>query len=133
MSSHDVVNKVRRLTGEKRVGHAGTLDPNATGLLIVGVGREYTKKLGDISKNTTKVYLATVSLGEEKDTDDSEGITTKKTKNITPPSEQKVKTVLESFKGNQNQTPPIFSSIKVNGKRAYKLAREGKKGNPNDK
>ena len=64
MTSHDVVNRVRKIKGVKKVGHGGTLDPNATGLLIIGVGRENTKLLGDISKNTKKTYLAEIFLGE---------------------------------------------------------------------
>ena len=73
ITSHDVVDGVRRITGERKVGHAGTLDPNAVGLLIVGVGRESTKKLGGLSKDTTKTYEAEIFLGEERSTDDVEG------------------------------------------------------------
>ena len=72
ISSHDVVNRIRRITGEKRVGHAGTLDPNATGLLIVAVGRDSTKKLSEFLK-LDKEYLAEITLGEERDTDDALG------------------------------------------------------------
>src|SRR3989344_4549087 len=74
ITSHDVVDKVREITGEKKVGHAGTLDPNATGLLIIGVGRKSTKLLGEILKNTSKTYEAEIYLGEERDTDDVEGV-----------------------------------------------------------
>src|SRR6185369_17441693 len=84
MTSHDVVNIVRRNTSEKRVVHAGTLDPNATGLLIVGVGREETKKLGEITKNTDKTYEAEIFLGESRDTDDVEGKITSKNEQIIP-------------------------------------------------
>src|SRR3989344_155893 len=73
ITSHDVVDRVRFVTGERRVGHAGTLDPNATGLLIIGIGRESTKKLGKIAKDTKKTYIAEIFLGEERDTDDPEG------------------------------------------------------------
>jgi len=73
ITSHDVVNKIRKFTGIKKVGHAGTLDPNATGLLIIGIKRQSTKKLGAISKNTTKTYEAEILLGEERTTDDVEG------------------------------------------------------------
>ncbi len=72
MTSHDVVDEVRRITGEKRVGHAGTLDPMATGVLVVGIGRDATKRLGDIV-GSEKEYIATVKLGETSTTYDAEG------------------------------------------------------------
>jgi len=128
MTSHDVVDRVRKATGVKKVGHAGTLDPNATGLLIVGVSRESTKLLGSLSKDTKKTYIAEVFLGEVKDTDDVEGKTLKKSskKEI---DETKIKKVLESFIGKQKQVPPAYSAIKVGGKKAYNIARSGKKVN----
>lgn len=129
-TSHDVVNIVRRITGERRVGHGGTLDPNATGLLIIGVGRESTRKLGKISKNTRKSYVAEIILGEERDTDDAEGIklivNSSKLKNKSKISKTKILNVLKSFLGEQNQTPPVYSAIKIKGKKAYELARKGK-------
>ncbi len=81
-TSHDVVNRIRQVTGEPKVGHGGTLDPNATGLLIVAVGRASTKKLGLFSKNMDKTYEAEIILGEERTTDDVEGdvITTNEAK-----------------------------------------------------
>lgn len=128
ITSHDVVNLVRVKTGEKRVGHAGTLDPNATGLLIVGVGRQSTKKLSDLAKNTKKTYVAEIYLGEERSTDDVEGEVTKK-KKIKKVSKEKIEKVLKSFVGEQKQTPPMFSAIKIKGKPAYKLARKGQEIN----
>jgi len=131
MTSHDVVDRIRKMTGEKRVGHAGTLDPNATGLLVVGVGREFTKKLGKISKNTKKTYSAVIFLGITTATDDTEGEILEK---ISPTeviklsiSETKVKKTLKGFLGKQKQMPPIYSAIKVKGKPAYKYARGGEK------
>jgi len=124
MTSHDVVDVVRKITGERRVGHAGTLDPNATGLLIVGVGREATKKLGDLTKNTKKTYEAEIILGANSTTDDSEGeITKQDDKRL---SYEEIKKTLESFVGEQMQTPPAYSAIKLKGRKAYELARQGK-------
>lgn len=124
ITSHDVVYRVRRATGVKKVGHGGTLDPNASGLLIVGVGREATKKLGDITKNTKKTYIAEIAFGEERDTDDIEGKTIRESE--TTPTEESIKGILKTFLGKQKQTPPIYSAIKKDGKKAYELARKGK-------
>lgn len=124
MTSHDVIDAVRKITGERRVGHAGTLDPNATGLLIVAVGRDETRKLGDLSRNTDKTYEAEVYLGEERDTDDSEGQVVKKAdigKTITL---NLIKQTLKKFSGEQSQVPPAYSAIKIKGKKAYQLARK---------
>lgn len=125
ITSHDVVDKVRKVTGEKKVGHAGTLDPNATGLLIVGVGREATRKLGEIAKSTKKAYEAEIFLGEERDTDDAEGVTISKAKGLLPPGKNEVRKILLSFIGKQMQTPPAYSALKIKGRKAYELARRG--------
>lgn len=125
ITSHDVVDIVRRKTNERRVGHAGTLDPMATGLLIVGVGREFTKQLGDITKNTTKTYEAQVTLGATSDTDDADG-TVQSVKEVTiHPDFNEINTILKTFEGEQLQRPPKFSAIKLQGKKAYELARNG--------
>jgi len=121
-TSHDVVAKVKRILHEKRVGHAGTLDPNATGLLIVGTGAD-TKKLGTITKNTTKTYEAEIILGENRDTDDVDGKLTSKNDQIIP-TKNKVKSVVKTFIGEIEQIPPVFSAIKLKGKKAYQLARK---------
>lgn len=126
ITSHDVVYKARKATGVKKVGHGGTLDPNASGLLIVGVGREATKKLGEITKNTNKSYRAEITVGEERDTDDIEGQVTRK-KDIDHLSDEKITEALNSFLGKQKQKPPIYSAIKKGGRKAYELARKGKK------
>lgn len=126
-TSFDVVAKVRgqvkAATGLKRpkVGHAGTLDPLATGLLIILVG-DYCKRAQEYSK-LDKTYEVQLKLGETSTTDDAEG-------EITPVSGQKptleeVTSAIESFVGEISQVPPIFSAIKIDGKRAYKLARAG--------
>lgn len=124
MTSHDVVDEIRNSTGEQRVGHAGTLDPFATGVLVVAVGREDTKKLGKIAQHTEKEYQAILVLGKTSTTGDPEGeITIGSKKEIT---QDEIKTVLQKFKGEITQTPPAFSAIKIKGVRAYKLARAGK-------
>jgi len=127
ITSHDVVDRVREITGERKVGHAGTLDPNATGLLVLGIRREATRELGKISKATKKIYEAEIYLGEERDTDDIEGIVVSKVKGFLAPSKNEVVKVLASFIGKQSQKPPIFSAIKIRGKKAYELARKGRK------
>lgn len=127
MTSHDVVDRLRTITGERRVGHAGTLDPNATGRLILGIGRESTKKLGKISKDTRKTYMAEIVLGEERDTDDSEGKVVLKAKGVLPPGRKEVVKILREFLGEQEQIPPKYSAIKLKGKKAYELARKGMK------
>jgi len=125
-TSHDIIYDVRKVTGEKRVGHAGTLDPNATGLLIVGVGRGSTKKLGWITKDTKKTYEAEIFLGETRDTGDSEGKIISQNEHFQSPKITQVETILKEFKGKQEQMPPAYSAIKIKGRKAYELARKGK-------
>jgi tRNA pseudouridine55 synthase len=127
MTSHDVVDRIRRITGERRVGHGGTLDPNATGLLIVGIGRGSTKKLGSLAKKSRKTYIAEIVLGEERDTDDSEGRIVVKARGVLPPGRKEIVELLRQFLGDQKQIPPKYSAVKVKGKKAYELARAGKK------
>ena len=124
-TSHDIVYKAKKIFN-KKVGHTGTLDPNATGVLplLVGKGTEISKYL----INHDKTYEAILQLGEKKDTADSEGQTIEE-KKITPEmlEEQNVKNVLKSFEGKQEQVPPMYSAIKVNGKKLYEYARKGEK------
>lgn len=126
ITSHDVVNALRKITGEKKIGHAGTLDPFATGLLIVGIGRQSTKRLWEITEGNKKEYLAELVLGKETDTLDSTGKTQKINKVNKSPSEILIKKVLGSFIGQKKQIPPKYSAIKLAGKKSYELAREGK-------
>lgn len=131
-TSFDVVNKVRRLiqyselnvTGKKRfpVGHTGTLDPMATGLLVLLLGT-YTKRAPGLTK-LDKSYEVTMRLGRTSTTADEEG--EKTIVSEVQPTLGQVTSALHQFEGDIMQTPPIFSAIKVNGQRAYKLAREGK-------
>lgn len=128
-TSFDVVAKVRgiirRETGVKRVkvGHTGTLDPLATGLLVLVVG-SYTKRVPELSK-ADKTYEVTVKLGETSSTGDEEGIKAKSGESREMSFEE-LQTVLKTFVGEIEQVPPAYSAIKVNGQRAYKLARAGK-------
>jgi len=127
MTSHDVVGRVRKITNEKRVGHGGTLDPLASGVLVIGITRESTKKLSEILKNTDKEYIAVLELGKTSTTDDREGEITI-SKNISELKNIKIERIektLEKFKGEIEQTPPIYSAIKIKGTPAYKLARRG--------
>lgn len=123
-TSHDVINQLRRITGIKKIGHAGTLDPLASGVLVVGIGREATKKLGEIVKKE-KEYLAEIKLGETSATFDSEGEKIKvKVESI--PKLIRIKTAIADFIGKVEQTPPQYSAIKIKDKPAYKYARQGK-------
>lgn len=147
-TSFDVVAYVRKIarakTGDKKikVGHAGTLDPFATGLLIVGIGREATKRLDEF-KNLPKTYVATIHLGAVSDTYDVTGtilvtrnleLATRDDKKVTSfelqvtniPSQQTILSTLELFAGKQSQIPPMYSAKKIGGQRLYKLARQGK-------
>ncbi|MDA1337433.1 MAG: tRNA pseudouridine(55) synthase TruB [bacterium] len=126
ITSHDVVDRVREITGEKRVGHAGTLDPFATGVLIIATTREDTKKLSEITKNTKKEYIATMELGKTSTTGDPEGTIESSLHVSTYPDLAKVADTLKGFVGEIMQTPPLYSAIKVHGVPAYKLARKGK-------
>jgi len=125
ITSHDVVDRVRDITGEKKVGHGGTLDPRATGLLIVGVTREGTKKLGQFQRNVKKAYKAVIRLGVVTDTHDADGEVVRST-DPAGIKRKDIESVLEHFVGTQKQTPPAYSAVKVNGKRAYKRARDNK-------
>lgn len=121
-TSHDVVAVVRRLLGTRRVGHAGTLDPLAEGVLPICVGR-YTR-LVDLIGNTEKGYYAEVELGARTTTDDAEGEVVDR-RPVPDLTSDALDAVLERFRGPIQQVPPIYSAIKVEGRRAYDLARRG--------
>ncbi|MFC1612403.1 tRNA pseudouridine(55) synthase TruB [Patescibacteria group bacterium] len=129
-TSHDIIDELRRITGIRKIGHAGTLDPFASGLLIVAVGREATRNISRLVK-LDKTYVAKLKLGATSDTYDCTG-------KITPtpviPSESReagrvegshIKKALKQFEGEQEQVPPMFSAKKVKGKKLYELARKG--------
>jgi len=122
-TSFDVVKKIRGITKEKKVGHGGTLDPFAGGVLIIGTNSD-TKKLGKIS-GTIKSYRAVLQLGEETDTLDLDGkvITVKPVPTL---DKNLVESVLNNFIGKYKQIPPMYSAKKINGVRLYKLARKNK-------
>tara|TARA_B110000116_G_C16661818_1_gene502123 strand:- start:243 stop:896 length:654 start_codon:yes stop_codon:yes gene_type:complete len=120
-SSFDVVKKIRYIVKEKKVGHGGTLDPFAEGVLIIGTGAD-TKRLTKITSED-KSYHATLLLGKTTDTLDTEGEVIKE-KPIPELDADTISKVLDTFSGITNQTPPMYSAKKVNGTRLYKLARK---------
>lgn len=130
-TSFDVVNYVRKQVadaeGKKpkntKVGHTGTLDPLATGLLVLLVGKDYTRRATELTK-LDKSYDVSMKVGETSTTGDEEG--EKRSISDIRPTHEQVTTALEDFTGEVMQKPPAFSAMKVNGQRAYKLAREGK-------
>jgi tRNA pseudouridine55 synthase len=122
LTSHDVVNRARRARGTKRVGHTGTLDPLATGVLVLCV--DDSTKVVQFMEADTKAYLAWISLGAGTPTLDAEG-PIEETMPIPPPSEEDVRAVLAGFTGPQRQIPPQYSALQVGGQRAYAVARAG--------
>lgn len=122
-TSLDVVAKLRSLLHIERIGHAGTLDPFATGLLIVGVGREATKQL-DQFKNLEKEYEVMIKFGFVSDTYDCDGIIIPHS-GARPIIKEELEKVLLKYRGDIQQIPPMFSAKKVAGKKLYKLARQG--------
>lgn len=125
-TSQDVVSKVKKILNVKKVGHTGTLDPLATGVLPIMIGN-YTK-LSKYLIEHDKTYLARIKLGEKRDTGDEEGKIIE-TREVLQDNldKEKIENVLKSFCGRQKQIPPMYSAIKVNGKKLYEYAREGKK------
>ncbi len=123
ITSFDVIFKLRKMTGIKKIGHAGTLDPLASGVLVVAIGREYTKQLEQLTL-TDKEYEAEITLGQTSTTDDDEG---EKTQFVVEevPSENSVHHVVQSFIGEINQLPPVYSAIKVKGVPAHRRVRKG--------
>lgn len=121
-SSFSIVAQVRRLSGIKKVGHAGTLDPEAEGLLLVLVGKEFTKQAEKYSKQD-KTYEFEIKLGEFSSTDDEEGEKTKVSE--LKPTKIQIEQIISGLTGEIDQKPPVYSAIKIDGQRAYKLARKG--------
>ena len=121
MTSFGVVKKIRKIIGEKKVGHGGTLDPFAEGVLIIGTGGD-TKELKKITE-TDKTYTASIELGKTTNTLDTEGDVIEK-KKIPRLSESKINKVLKSYLGASMQTPPMFSAKKIGGVKLYELARK---------
>ena len=123
-TSHDVVNVLRKKLNTKKVGHTGTLDPNATGVLPILVGK--ATKISKYLIEHEKTYIATIELGKKTDTGDAEGKIIKEDTNKKDISKEEIEKVLKDFIGKQNQIPPMYSAIKVDGKKLYEYAREGK-------
>ncbi len=124
-TSHDIINQLRKITGIKKIGHAGTLDPLASGVLVVGIGRDGTKQLGKLSESD-KEYIAMIKLGEVSETDDAEGkkIVTSNKRHVT---RKEINQILKQFIGDIKQIPPIYSSVKIKGKPAHRRVRKGEK------
>ena len=122
-TSHDVVAKLRGITHQKKIGHTGTLDPAATGVLPVCLGK--ATKLCDMLTDKDKVYEAVLLLGISTDTQDISG-TVLKEQETADLDESQVEEAILSFRGSYDQIPPMYSALKVNGKKLYELAREGK-------
>ncbi|ASA22217.1 tRNA pseudouridine(55) synthase TruB [Paenibacillus donghaensis] len=122
-TSHDVVAKARRILGMKRIGHTGTLDPQVTGVLPLCLGK--ATRVVEYIQELPKEYVATLRLGMSSDTEDMTGTITEALEEVQV-SREEVQAVLNSFQGVISQVPPMYSAVKVDGKRLYELAREGK-------
>ena len=123
MTSHDVVERVRRILHEKRIGHTGTLDPLATGVLVLCVGK--ATRIAQYLEAGEKEYKAVMRLGVSTDTLDAGGQVLA-TKSYTPPEKQRIMEVMKGFTGSIMQRPPAYSAVKVAGVPSYRLAREGR-------
>ena len=127
-TSHDIIDKLRKITGIRKIGHAGTLDPFASGLLICAIGREATREISQFVK-LDKIYVARLRLGAVSDTYDSTG-KIKENYELRIRNQEldlkKIKNIINSFIGEQNQLPPMFSAKKIKGRKLYELARAGK-------
>ncbi len=121
-TSHDVVARLRRKLAMKRIGHAGTLDPMATGLLMILIGK--ATGVSQYLTNLDKEYEGTIELGKITNSQDAEGEVVE-TRPVPPLTEQEVRAAMQGFLGDQYQTPPMFSAIKVDGVPLYKRARKG--------
>ncbi len=122
-TSHDVVARLRGIVGQKKIGHTGTLDPDAEGVLPVCLGR--ATKVCDLLTDKDKTYRAVLLLGRSTDTQDVSG-TVLKERDPSGLDEDVVRTCVQSFTGDYDQIPPMYSALKVGGKKLYELAREGK-------
>ncbi|WP_099158141.1 tRNA pseudouridine(55) synthase TruB [Virgibacillus ndiopensis] len=121
MTSHDCVFRIRKLLHTKKVGHTGTLDPEVEGVLPICVGQ--ATKIVPFLTNTKKTYIAEVTLGTATDTEDAHGSIVEQKPVTRPPMKQDIVDVLKSFKGVITQIPPMYSAVKVNGKKLYEYAR----------
>lgn len=123
LTSHDVVQMIRRGTGIRRAGHTGTLDPRASGVLVILIGPSV--RLSEFVSASDKRYQATLRLGESTNTYDAEGTITHSSGNVLDITEEAFETLLKKYEGEIEQTPPQFSAVKVQGRPAYESARKG--------
>jgi tRNA pseudouridine55 synthase len=123
-TSHDCVFKVRKILKTKKVGHTGTLDPEVTGVLPICIGK--ATKVVEFLTAEQKTYIAEVTIGTATTTEDQTGETVEEKKVLQPISKESVLKVLDQLKGEIEQTPPMYSAVKINGKKLYEYAREGK-------
>ena len=123
ITSHDVVAKMRRIFHIKKVGHAGTLDPMATGLLLILIGK--ATKASQYLMSMDKEYTGTIRLGQITDSQDADGEMLEE-RDVPELSREDILAEMKTFMGDQYQTPPMFSAKKINGQKLYKLARQGK-------
>lgn len=129
LTSHDVIARLRAKLNQSKIGHTGTLDPMATGVMIVGIGK--ATRLLEYLMRLDKTYLAEVTLGFESTTFDAEGdIEELELADENKPDEETVREALKDFTGEIYQIPPVYSAVKINGERSYKLARNGKPQTP---
>ena len=122
ITSHDVVDRIRRIYQTRRVGHAGTLDPMATGLLIILVGK--ATKASQYLMSQEKTYTGEITLGVTTDSQDADG-TVLQTQPVPELTSEAIQAVMHSMRGDQYQTPPMYSARKIGGKKLYELARQG--------
>jgi len=125
-TSYDIIREIKKRLNVKKIGHGGTLDPLAKGVLIIGIEKEGTKQLTNFLKGQEKEYIATIILGATSDTYDADGKINHSYKNKDWPSKETLLKTLKQFEGEFLQTPPSFSAVKISGQPAYKLARAGK-------
>ena len=128
LTSHDVVARMRRVLGERRIGHTGTLDPNASGVLPLVIGR--ATRLAKFLSGGSKTYEAIVSLGVATDTYDAEGAQAGATWTGPLPSRDAIEAALGAFRGTFMQQPPVYSAKKIDGERSYNIARSGRPADP---
>ncbi len=124
LTSHDCVMKVRTLFKTKKAGHTGTLDPEVEGVLPICIGQ--ATKIVPFLTDTNKTYITKVRLGSATDTEDAHGKVTEEIKITNPPTDKEIEQALSFFTGSIKQLPPMYSAVKVNGKKLYEYAREGK-------
>lgn len=123
-TSYDVIRVLKKQFPKEKIGHGGTLDPLAEGVLVIAIGKNSTKKLGETLKNTKKTYVAMIELGASSDTYDALGVISKN-EVLKQPNLKEITTGIQSLTGKVWQIPPLHSAVKIKGKPAYLYARKG--------